>query len=60
MTAGQAFGLTVAVEDAYGNVETGYSGSVTVALSTNPRGAALGRHAPARFRSARASPRSRA
>ena len=41
VTAGTGFGLTVAVEDAYGNIVTDYSGSVTVALST-PAGAALG------------------
>ena len=33
VAVGQAFGLTIAVEDAYGNIETGYNGSVTVALA---------------------------
>ena len=38
------FGLTVSVEDSYGNVETdaSVSGSVTLALDNNPDGAVLG------------------
>jgi hypothetical protein len=35
------FGLTVSAEDPYGNVDTSFSGSVNVALSTNPGGATL-------------------
>ena len=42
VTAGVAFGLTVAVEDAYGNVETGYGGDLRVGLVGGPAGAALG------------------
>ncbi len=42
VTAGQPFGLGVTVEDRFGNVETGYTGSVTVAISTNPGAAKLG------------------
>ena len=36
------FGLTVSAEDPYGNVDTSFSDSVNVALSTNPVGATLG------------------
>ena len=36
-----AFGVTVDVKDQFGNLETGYSGSVTVALEANPGGAIL-------------------
>ena len=32
----------MSVEDAFGNVQTGYNGNVTLALATNPGGAALG------------------
>ena len=39
---GSGFGLTVSAEDPYGNVDTSFSGSVNVALSTNPVGATLG------------------
>ncbi len=42
VTAGSSFGLSAAVEDAYGNIETGDSGSITVTLATNPGGATLG------------------
>ncbi len=42
LTAGQSFGLAVTVEDSFGNVETGYSGAVTLALAANPGGATLG------------------
>ena len=41
VTVGQPFGLAVTVEDRYDNVETGYVGSVTVALAANPGGARL-------------------
>ena len=37
-----AFGLVVAAEDPFGNVDPNFSGSVTVALSNNPGGATLG------------------
>jgi hypothetical protein len=36
------FEVDVAVEDAQGNLETGFSGNVTIALSNNPGGATLG------------------
>ncbi len=42
LTAGDAFGLTVSVEDLYGNLETSYDGSVTLALGANPDGGSLG------------------
>jgi hypothetical protein len=42
VAAGVVFGLTVAAEDPYGNVNPGFGGSVTVALSSNPGGATLG------------------
>ena len=42
VTAGQAFGLAVTVEDSFGNVETGYSGPVTLAPASNPGGATVG------------------
>jgi len=38
----QPFGLNVAVEDGYGNVETTYSGSVTVARTSGPGQSILG------------------
>jgi hypothetical protein len=41
VTAGAGFGLSVTVEDVYGNVETGYDGSVTAGLEGGPAGAAL-------------------
>ena len=36
ITAGDSFGLTVSVEDNNGNVQTGFTGSVTIALESNP------------------------
>jgi hypothetical protein len=42
LTAGGAFGLAVSVEDPFGNLETDYSGSVTLALGANPAGGGLG------------------
>ena len=42
VTKGAGFGITVDVEDAEGNVATGFSGSVTVAISTNPGSSTLG------------------
>ena len=35
------FGVTIDVKDQFGNLETGYSGSITVALDANPGGAVL-------------------
>jgi hypothetical protein len=42
VTAGSGFSLKVSVEDAYGNVVTGFKGSVTIALGNNPDGSTLG------------------
>ena len=42
VTAGSAFGLVIAAEDQYGNVDTAFDGSVTVALADNPGGSTLG------------------
>jgi FKBP-type peptidyl-prolyl cis-trans isomerase 2 len=42
VTAGSSFEVTVAAEDPYGNVDTNFSGSVTLALANNPTGATLG------------------
>ncbi len=42
VTAGTGFGLTAAIEDAYGNVVTSASGTVSVALANNPGGGTLG------------------
>ena len=41
ITAGGAFGLAVNVEDAYGNLESGFDGSVNLALGAVPDGASL-------------------
>jgi len=41
-TVGTTFGLSVSAEDPYFNVDTNYSGSVTLALANNPGGATLG------------------
>ena len=40
--AGASFGLKVAIEDPYGNLETGAANTVSLALATNPGGATLG------------------
>ena len=40
--AGSAFGLTVTIEDKFGNLIPTYSGSVTLALSSNPGKSTLG------------------
>src|SRR5262249_3257736 len=40
--AGTPFGLSVAIEDAFGNVETTDDGQVTISLSGGPGGASLG------------------
>src|SRR5262249_7447025 len=42
VTLGAAFGLTVTAEDASGNVDTTFTGSVALALASNPGGATLG------------------
>jgi hypothetical protein len=42
VTAGASFGFTVAAEDSQGNIITGFNGTVTVALATNPGGSTLG------------------
>ncbi len=42
VTTGAAFSVTVAAEDALGNINTGFNGSVTVSLGNNPTGAVLG------------------
>ena len=42
MTAGSGFGLQASIEDAYGNVVTSASNTVSVALANNPTGATLG------------------
>jgi hypothetical protein len=42
VTAGSGFGLSVAVEDRYGNVVMNDSGSVTIALAKNPGNSTLG------------------
>jgi hypothetical protein len=42
VTAGDAFALTVSGLDAYGNVDTSFTGNVTLALADNPGGATLG------------------
>ncbi len=41
VTAGSTFGFTVTAEDAQGNVTTGFSGSETVAIASNPGGSTL-------------------
>ena len=42
VTVGLEFGLAVAAEDQFDNVDTNFGSSVTVALSNNPGGATLG------------------
>ena len=42
VTPGQGFGLTIKVEDGFGDVVTSYNGSVTIALANNPGGGTLG------------------
>ena len=41
ITIGQSFGLTITAEDAYNNVISGFSGSVTLALVSNPGNSTL-------------------
>ena len=38
----QPFGMSVAIEDAFGNLETTFAGSVSVALASGPVGSKLG------------------
>ena len=45
VTAGSGFGFTVTAEDAEGNMATGFTGSETVGLGSNPGSQHLGRHA---------------
>ncbi len=42
VTAGASFTVTVAMENSQGQVQTGYIGSVTIALASNPGGSTLG------------------
>ncbi len=42
VTAGAPFGLTIAVENANGSLNTSYRGGVTIALLNNPGGSTLG------------------
>ncbi len=42
VVVGNGFGLTVAAEDAFGNVTPTFNGTVTLALQNNPGGATLG------------------
>ena len=42
VTAGEPFGLTVAVENPDGSLDAGYIGSVTIRLASNPGGDTLG------------------
>jgi hypothetical protein len=42
VTAGNGFDLTVQAQDSSGNLVTSFSGTVTVALASNPGGATLG------------------
>jgi streptogramin lyase len=41
MAAGSAFGMQVSAEDQYGNVVTGYNGTISVALAADPSNATL-------------------
>ena len=41
VSAGSLFGLTVSAEDRFGNVATGFAGSIAVALKSNPGGGSL-------------------
>jgi hypothetical protein len=42
VTAGAGFGLTIKVEDRFGNVVTSFTGTVSLALAKNPGGSTLG------------------
>jgi hypothetical protein len=41
MTAGASFGLAIAAEDRFGNLATGFTGNMSIALANNPTGATL-------------------
>ena len=41
VNTGSLFGLTVSLVDNFGNIDTGFSGTVTVALANNPNSATL-------------------
>ena len=41
VASGDAFGLTVSVEDQFGNVDTSYNGTGTLSLTSNPGGASF-------------------
>ena len=43
VTAGSPFGLTLVVEDANGNIDSAYSGNVTLSLASNPGGGRRGK-----------------
>ena len=47
VTAGSSFGLTATIEDAQGNVASGYTGNISAALRLEPRQRHLERHAGA-------------
>ncbi len=42
VVAGTDFSVTVYIEDSFGNIATGYSGNVTIALVNNPGGGTIG------------------
>ena len=42
LVAGTQFGLVVSAEDSYGNVDTSFSGNVTIAMASDPGAGALG------------------
>ncbi len=42
VTTGSGFNLTVTAQDAFGNADPDFAGAVTLALATDPTGAALG------------------
>ena len=42
VTAGSSFGLTVQAKDSFGDIDSSFSGKVTVALASSPGGATLG------------------
>ena len=56
VAAGNAFGLTVKLEDQFDNVATNYSGTVTATLANNPGASTLGGNTTATVSSAGATP----
>src|SRR5262249_51095511 len=42
LTTNAVFDVQISAEDAFGNVDSNFSGAVTLTLSSNPSGAALG------------------